>query len=475
MVFNSLLFGVFFAIFLLLYHRFPHRWQNHLILVASYVFYGAWDWRFLSLIWISTVVDWWVGLHLDPAKPQAYRRRTLLLSCIFNLGFLGFFKYYGFFVSSFIDLAAVFGWHPDIRVLQIVLPIGISFYTFQSMSYTIEVYRNHIGPCRSLLDYATFVAFWPHMVAGPIMRGTTLLPQVQQPRTVTRQQLHDGLRLILWGLYKKMVIADNMALIADPIFARPAPYTFGEVTVGVLAFAFQIYGDFSGYSDIARGCSKLMGFELIVNFNLPYLATSPQDFWRRWHISLSSWLRDYLYVSLGGNRFGRARTYVNLELTMLLGGLWHGASWTFVAWGAYHGTLLAVHRAIEEWRGKGPRDAGPARREFTFGWFASVAFMFVLTLYGWLLFRCHTFDQIAAMTRALVGGPLGAESFARLGTIAFYCVPLVVVQWFQRTAGDLDVFGRWPVWVQAAFYLFCLYSILLFGVFRGAAFIYFQF
>ncbi len=486
MVFNSLLFGVFFVVFLLLYHRMPHRWQNHLILAGSYVFYGAWDWRFLSLIWISTVVDWWVGLHLDPSKPQAYRRRTLLLSCIFNLGFLAIFKYYGFFVSSFMDLAGLFGWHPDIRVLQIVLPIGISFYTFQSMSYTIEVYRNHIGPCRSLLDYGTFVAFWPHMVAGPIMRGTTLLPQVQTPRVVTRQQVYDGLRLILWGLYKKMVIADNMALIADPIFARPAPYAFGEVFVGVLAFAFQIYGDFSGYSDIARGCSKLLGFELVVNFNLPYLATSPQDFWRRWHISLSTWLRDYLYVSLGGNRLGRLRTYVNLELTMLLGGLWHGASWTFVAWGAYHGTLLAAHRMIEELRGVGKRAPAASaaigegggetpRRGSALGWGLSVAFMFALTLFGWLLFRCHSFDQIAAMTAALFGGPLGAEWFPRLGTIGFYCLPLVVVQGFQRAAGDLDVMTRWPAWAQVPFYLFCLYSILLFGVFRGAAFIYFQF
>lgn len=469
MVFNSLLFGLFFIVVLLLYFRLPHRWQNHLILVASYVFYGAWDWRFLSLIWISTTVDWWAGLHLGDDRSPAYRRRVMFLSCLFNLGFLATFKYYGFFIESFIDAAALIGWHPNIKVLQIALPIGISFYTFQSMSYTIEVYRSHLKPAKNLLEYATFVAFFPHMVAGPIMRATSLLPQVQKPRVVTRLQVFDGLRLVLWGLYKKMVIADNMALIADPIFARPGPYTFGEVAVGVVAFAFQIYGDFSGYSDIARGISKLMGFELIVNFDLPYLATSPQDFWRRWHISLSTWLRDYLYVSLGGNRLGRVRTYVNLALTMLLGGLWHGASWTFVAWGAYHGTLLAVHRAISEWRGD------RAGKGTALGWLASVAFMFCLTLYGWLLFRCHTFDQIAQMTRAIFGGPLGADSFVRFGTIAFYALPLVLVQFIQRRSGNLDVVGRAPLWVQVPFYLFCLYSILLFGVFRGAAFIYFQF
>src|SRR5215831_12083215 len=314
MVFNSLLFAVFLAVVLLLYYRLPHRAQNHLILIASYVFYGAWDWRFLSLIWISTTVDWWAGLHLDESKSPAYRKRVLFLSCLFNLGFLGVFKYYGFFVDSFLDLAGWFGWHPNVHLLHIVLPIGISFYTFQSMSYTIEVYRKHLRPSRNLLEYATFVAFFPHMVAGPIMRATSLLPQVQKPRVITRAHIVEGLRLMLWGLYKKMVIADNMALIVDPIFLRPGPYAFGEAFVGVLAFAFQIYGDFSGYSDIARGTASLMGFELIVNFDLPYFATSPQDFWRRWHISLSTWLRDYLYVSLGGNKLGRVRTYVNLEM-----------------------------------------------------------------------------------------------------------------------------------------------------------------
>ncbi len=472
MVFNSLMFAVFFAAVLLLYFRLPHRGQNLLLLVASYVFYGAWDWRFTSLLFISTTVDWWAGLHLDPDKSPAYRRRVLLLSCVFNLGFLGVFKYYGFFTRSFLDLAARFGLHPDVHIVAIALPIGISFYTFQSMSYTIEVYRNHLRPARSYLEYATFVAFFPHMVAGPIMRATNLLPQVQKPRVVTRAHVMEGLRLMLWGLYKKMVVADNMALIVDPIFARGGPYTFGEVFVGVLAFAFQIYGDFSGYSDIARGTASLLGFQLIVNFDLPYFATSPQDFWRRWHISLSSWLRDYLYVSLGGNRKGHGRTYVNLALTMLLGGLWHGANWTFVAWGAYHGTLLAVHRAIRE---RWPLPAGrPVWRE-RLGRAASIAFMFGLTLYGWLLFRCHTFPQITAMTRALVHGPLDPRALARLGTIAFYAAPLAIVQCVQYAKDDLEFMRVAPVSVQAPVYLFLLYSILLFGAFHGATFIYFQF
>ena len=506
MVFNSLLFAVFFAAVLVLYFRLPHRGQNVLLLIASYVFYGTWDWRFCSLLLTSTTVDWWVGLHLDPGKPAAYRKRVLFLSCVFNLGFLGVFKYYGFFVHSFLDAAARFGWHPDVHIVAIALPVGISFYTFQSMSYTIEVYRHHLRPAKSYLEYATFVAFFPHMVAGPIMRATALLPQVQKPRVVTRAHVYEGLRLILWGLYKKMVIADNMALLVDPIFSAPAPYTFSKVFVGVLAFAFQIYGDFSGYSDIARGTASLLGFQLIINFDLPYFATSPQDFWRRWHISLSTWLRDYLYVSLGGNKLGKLRTYVNLELTMLLGGLWHGANWTFVAWGAYHGTLLAVHRGFTEWRrgsraaakdvpggdahiekvpprpatasGAMPATPGPAPHapwRLTPGWLASVVVMFAFTLYGWLLFRCHTFTQIAAMTHALVAGPLDPRGFVRLGTIAFYSLPLVVVQWAQLSAGDLDVMRHWSVPVQAAFYLFCLYSIILFGVFRGATFIYFQF
>ncbi len=473
MVFNSLLFVVFLAIVLLLYFRLPHRGQNGLLLLASYVFYGAWDWRFCSLLFISTTVDWWVGLHLDPQRSAAYRKRVLLLSCVFNLGFLALFKYYGFFMHSFVDLAAQFGWHPDVRILNIALPVGISFYTFQSMSYTIEVYRNHLRPAKSYLEYAAFVAFFPHMVAGPIMRATALLPQIQMPRVLTQAHVVEGLRLILWGSYKKMVIADNMALIADPIFARGGPFTFADVVVGVVAFAFQIYGDFSGYSDIARGVASLMGFQLMVNFDLPYLATSPQDFWRRWHISLSTWLRDFLYVSLGGNRRGEARTYLNLMLTMLLGGLWHGANWTFVAWGAYHGALLSMHRWIApQWEAvRGERSLWRAR----LGWASSVAFMFCLTLYGWLLFRCHSFDQISQMTQALFTGPYEPRALLRLSTIAFYACPLVIIQLIQYAKDDLDVMRTAPLPSQVALYAFLLYSIFLFGAFDGATFIYFQF
>lgn len=443
-----------------------------MLLAASYIFYASWDYRFVSLIFISTTVDFLVGKMLYTTLDQKRRRLILIWSVVFNLGFLGFFKYYGFFAESLQVLLSIMGVSIHLTTLNIVLPVGISFYTFQSMSYTIDIYRNELKPTKSYLDFALSVAFFPHMVAGPIQRAQSLIDQVSHPRLVTRDNFTEGFYLIIWGLFKKMVVADNMARIADPIFTQSGAYTSAQVVIGSMAFAFQIYGDFSGYTDIARGVARLMGFNLMLNFNLPYFATNPQDFWRRWHISLSTWLRDYLYISLGGSRQGEARTYVNLMLTMVLGGLWHGASGTFVIWGFYHGTLLCLHRLFRPLLARiTPHNAiGQVIWRWT-----CIGFMFGLTLYGWLIFRAKDFHQLAEMTTALFSGGFLVGLVSGLGKILFYIVILLLVQFMQFQKNNLNLVRESPVLVQAVFYLICFYLILILGAFDAQSFIYFQF
>ncbi len=462
MLFNTLQFAVFLSLILAVYHLLSHRKQNAMLLVASYFFYACWDWRFLSLIFISTAVDFYVGAWLHRCTDARRRKGIVVWSVVFNLGFLGFFKYFNFFASSLQSLLHTVGIEAHITTLNIVLPVGISFYTFQSMSYALDIYRKEVEPTPSFLDFALSVAFFPHMVAGPIQRARSLIDQVEQPRRVTRDNIAEGCHLILWGLFKKMVVADNLGLTVDKIF-QSSTYTPAEAFLGALCFALQIYGDFSGYTDIARGAAKLMGFELMLNFNLPYFATNPQDFWRRWHISLSTWLRDYLYFSLGGNRHGEARTYLNLMLTMVLGGLWHGASWTFVIWGFYHGALLCLHRL--------------ATRLFPtpFWKWPSIAIMFIFTLYGWLIFRAANTEQLWDMTVAFLQARPDADLLRGVAKLLFYCWPLLLVQLFQYRTGDLMIVRKSPVVVQALFYLVCFYYILIFGVFDAQSFIYFQF
>ena len=386
MFFNSLQFAVFFLIVYGLYLNLPHRLQNRMLLVASYVFYGAWDWRFLSLIAISTVIDFYCGQAMHKSTSDSRRKRFLLISLTANLGMLGFFKYFGFFSESLSLLFSEFGVNLDPITLNIVLPVGISFYTFQTLSYTIDIYRRDMKPCKDFLDFALFVSFFPQLVAGPIERARRLLPQLTKPRHIDLKLVSGGIYLIAWGLFKKIVIADNLGVYVDSTFAN-VEFANGEVLIAVLAFAFQIYCDFSGYSDIARGLARMLGIKLMLNFNLPYIARNPSDFWRRWHISLSTWLRDYLYLSLGGNRKGNRRTYVNLFTVMLLGGLWHGAAWNFVLWGAYHGLLLGIHRAMR------PRlEAFVAQGNALMQriWIVlSITVMFGLTLYGGLRFRVN--------------------------------------------------------------------------------------
>src|SRR5690242_748823 len=347
MLFDTPVYFMFLTAVVGLYWRLAHRRQNALLLGASYFFYGWWDWRFVSLIALSTTVDYYCARSIHRSGSLRQRRLLLTLAVALNLTVLGFFKYFNFFVDSLSDVLQTIGFTGlAVPTLRVLLPPAISFYTFQELAYIVDVYHRKLEPADSLLDYAVFISLFPHLIAGPIQRPSHLLPQVQQEREFKPDAFFDGILLILSGLFRKCVVADNCALIANAAFAgHLGPPNVAVVALGAYAFAWQIYGDFSGYSDIARGSAQLLGFHFMVNFRQPYLATSLQDFWRRWHISLSTRLRDYLYIPLGGNQHGERQTYRNLLITMLLGGLWHGANWTFVIWGAIHGARLAVERA----------------------------------------------------------------------------------------------------------------------------------
>lgn len=472
MLFNSFTFWLFYVLVLGLYFQLGRRHQNLLLLVASYYFYACWDWRFLGLIALSTLIDFSLGLAIGTVRNQRVRKLLLVLSITGNLCFLGFFKYYGFFSGELERFLTSVGLPGMVPSLSFVLPVGISFYTFQSMSYTIDVYRGELKACRSLLDFAAFVSFFPQLVAGPIQRANAFLPQFQQPRQVTPDLFRQGLFLVASGLFRKIVIADNMAPIADAIFSTPTSELSGaEILLGLYAFAFQIYGDFSGYSDIARGVAKWMGFELSVNFRMPYLASSPSDFWQRWHISLSQWLRDYLYIPLGGNRNGNWNTYRNLMMTMLLGGLWHGANWTFIAWGAFHGLMLCLWRALGS--------ANPTRKNTSFfrmGHILQVILFFNLICFSWLLFRADSMTQVWEMT-ARLGTDFTVTPFARMifGLLVFYCTPLMLFELWQESKRDAMGLVHAPWAIRGMVYLYIACMIMFFPPPVPSEFIYFQF
>ena len=473
MVFNSLHFLWFFLAVYALYRVLPHRPQNWLLLGASYYFYAAWDWRFLSLLLASTIVDFTAARLLDASSDPRRRKLLLCVSLGFNLTLLGFFKYFNFFSDSLRALLASVGWHLDFVTMRVLLPIGISFYTFMTMSYVIDVYRREIPATRKLLDFALFVAYFPHLVAGPILRAARLLPQIDRPRTITATHVREGLWLIAWGYFLKVFVADNLAPLANEVFEPGAHHGGLDVWLGVYAFAFQIFGDFAGYSNIARGTSKLMGIELIENFRFPYLVRSPQAFWRHWHISLSTWLRDYLYIPLGGNRHGDGRTHRNLLITMVLGGLWHGAAWTFVLWGIYQGALLVAYRAgdrIARFRSWVEGQTHGARLA---SWFV----MFHLTCFGWLIFRARSLEQIGSMSRRMLTdvNPAAVSVDTLLVPLALYITPLLLVHLLEAYADDVLVVPKLPVAVRYSVYAATFYLTMLFGNFGGAEFIYFQF
>ena len=480
MIFHSLDFVAFFLITLATYWLLPFRAQNVLLLVASYVFYGwvhAW-WP--VLLFATTFVDYWAARGMS-AVPQ-HRKLWLWLSIVSNLGLLGFYKYFEFFVQNVAAAGEAMGWPVPTIALRVILPAGISFYTFQSMSYTIDVYRGH-APARSrFVDVAAFVSFFPHLVAGPIMRATNLLPQFERPRTFDPAAARDATLLIVWGLFKKLVIADNVGVIANKVFALESPEFF-VLWAGVFAFAIQIYADFSAYTDIARGVAKWYGFDLIRNFERPYLATGPADFWHRWNISLSTWFRDYVYIPLGGSRRGPRRVVVNLMVTFVVSGLWHGASWNYVLWGAYHGLLLIASRLMS-----GPQALKPSSPQaLALLRPLRIPGMFVLTCIGWLIFRETELDQLVRHFQLTPwqSTPLGRSAGLYLFLlVTMYSIPLWIHDvWAEARGPDLaaaidrpESAVRWPrVATQAALCGLMVAAILTLRSQTALDFIYFAF
>lgn len=476
MLFNSMTFLVFFSVVLLL-HNLPFSWRTKKInlLIASSVFYAAWNPPFVVLIWISTLLDWYAGKYIH--RTQSRRRRNLLLSLSLasNLGLLAFFKYGEFAVENFCALLQWVGIQFQPATPDIVLPVGISFYTFQTLSYTFDIYRRKSEPCNSFLDYALFVTFFPQLVAGPIVRAVSFLPQCVQPRTASASQFSWGLILLLVGLVEKVFVADRlMAPISDAVFACADHLEWHNAWAGTLAFSVQIFFDFAGYSTSAVGAALCLGFSLPDNFRYPYAALGFSDFWRRWHISLSEWLRDYLYISLGGNRKGAIRTYVNLMTTMLLGGLWHGASWTFVAWGGLHGLYLVIERFLDRLGLLPGENSGLWHRISTAGLtYAAVCF-------AWIPFRARSFDQTYEIARSMLGfqreDAVGFLGMPRILTAFVVCLCVFGYHWLMRDSSLEELAQKTPRVGQGV--MIGMLLLLLLWTSRGGdsrAFIYFQF
>jgi alginate O-acetyltransferase complex protein AlgI len=474
-VFNSLTFLAFFAVFFVLYFLTRGKIRLLLCLAASYLFYGWWDWRFLGLLIFSIVMDYLLGLGIAATNNPIQRKRFLVASVIANLGVLAFFKYFNFFIESFQSAMAVLGVPTSPITLYILLPVGISFYTFQSMSYTIDVYRREIEPERSLLNFATFVVFFPQLVAGPIVRARDFLPQLRRDHPFDWNRVISGLALVLLGYFKKVVVADSLASVVDGTFQYTDAQTSIGLMVGVVFYAFQIYCDFSGYTDIARGLAHMLGFDFPENFRTPYFSKSFSEFWTRWHVSLSSWLRDYLYIPLGGNRHGTLNTYRNLMLTMLLGGLWHGANWTFVFWGLLHGLYLVVQRLVGPSYEKTMRSLKVPR---ILSGALSMAVVFALTCFAWIFFRSQTFEQ--ALT--VISGIASFDSLS-FSTVQnrflvikgmLLIILLLAIDGLSQIPALPERVMRSPLLYSASFVVL-LWLIAFFGTFGGGQFIYFQF
>lgn len=486
MLFNSLDFAIFLPIVFLLYWFVTQKnlkLQNALIVVASYVFYGWWDWRFLSLIIFSTVVDYLIGQRLRTEDKQSKRKVLLWTSILVNLGFLGFFKYYNFFLENFVDAFSLFGMQINANSLNIILPVGISFYTFQTLSYTIDVYKKKLEPTKDFIAFSAFVCFFPQLVAGPIERATNLLPQFYKKRTFEYHKAVDGMRQILWGLFKKVVIADNCAEFANQIFNNSTDMNGSTLVLGAIFFTFQIYGDFSGYSDIAIGTSRLFGFDLKQNFATPYFSRDIAEFWRRWHISLSTWFRDYLYIPLGGSRGGTWMKVRNTFAIFLVSGFWHGANWTFILWGAlnaiYFLPLLLTNNNRKNLGVVAEGKLLPSLRELF-----SMLTTFMLTVFAWIFFRAenisHAFNYISEIfSISLFNSPM--KDLWRVNTdsliinLVVCLVVFILVEWFNRKSNhSLNLRG-----IKYKIIRCLIYYILIIAIFfmnsSQQEFIYFQF
>jgi len=541
MQFNSYLFLVFLCVLYLAYRVLATRGQNILLLVASYIFYGWWDVRFICLLMLSTVTNYSLGLiidkgeiskreriyqsilviglsclfvvvqwkHLEPGRgylpldwrqlvswrqgwvilasacaallfaswcyprltaleEEKRRRICLSLGVAANLSILAFFKYFDFFVDNIASALSSLGVHAGTSGLHLIVPVGVSFYTFQNLSYVIDVYRKGVKPAEHFLDFTLFVAFFPKLVAGPIERAARILPQIYGERKITRERSWEGFHLLAYGLFKKVVIADGMSIVVDQVYGS-GQASWIQVVLGTLLFTIQIYCDFSGYTDIARGTASLLGFDLMLNFNFPYFSRNPREFWSRWHISLSTWLRDYLYIPLGGNRFGEYKTYRNLMMTMVLGGFWHGAAWNYGVWGFYHGILLCLHRLSQKFI--------EIKSNISFLNFLKIGFFFVLTCYGWLLFRSPSLERIGQFTSILIldfgnlaTGILKPSAAVLLGLPIF-----IVIEFIEYRSEAKHFYEVLPVSVWTAFYAFIIVSFLLSTANETNQFIYLNF
>ena len=483
MLFNSIDFAIFLPIVFLLYWTFAKKnrtIQNLIIIIASYIFYAWWDWRFLSLIIFSTVTDYIVGCKLEHESDFKKRKVLLWVSVFVNISLLGFFKYYNFFVENFIAAFTIFGAPIQANTLNIILPVGISFYTFQTLSYTIDVYRKELRPTRDFMAFASFVAFFPQLVAGPIERAKNLLPQFYVIRRFKYSQAIDGMKQILWGFFKKMVIADNCAVFVNEIFNNSTDLSGSTLLIGAIFFAFQIYGDFSGYSDIAIGVAKLFGLKLMQNFAFPYFSRDIAEFWRRWHISLSSWFKDYLYIPLGGSRGNTIIKIRNIFAIFLISGFWHGANWTFIAWGAinavYFLPLLLTNRNRKNLEVVAMNTGLPSIGELI-----NILITFILTVFAWVFFRAESINHALSYIHGIFSYSLfsfpvfseNTEALILLILISFF----ILIEWLgRRDKYAIEyIFKNVPAYIQWIIYYLLIIIIFIFSANTQSSFIYFQF
>jgi alginate O-acetyltransferase complex protein AlgI len=482
MLFNSLNFAIFLPIVFIIYWfatKGNLRLQNILLLVSSCFFYGCWDWRFMFLLIFSILLDYFTGIKIHEATNQSKKLFWLWLSVGVNLGFLGVFKYYNFFAASFADGLSLLGFKANLGSLQILLPVGISFYTFHGLSYVIDIYKNRIKPERNFIDYSVFVSFFPLLVAGPIERATHLLPQILKRREFDYSKAVDGLRQILWGLFKKIVIADNCAEYANTIFNNSADYSGSTLVLGALFFTFQIYCDFSGYSDIALGTARLFGIDLLRNFAFPYFSRDIAEFWRRWHISLSSWFKDYLYIPLGGSKGGMWMKIRNTLIIFLVSGFWHGANWTFIVWGFLN--ALYIMPSIVFNTNRAHLDIVAKSRYLpTVKEFLSIGLTFSLTVFAWIFFRAasltHAFNYISKIFSKSIFTIPSFEAEKAAVIVSFVLLIFIIIEWLGREHqyAIAHLGNKWPRTIRWSFYL-GIVSLLFLFIGKEQLFIYFQF
>jgi alginate O-acetyltransferase complex protein AlgI len=478
MLFNSLDFALFLPVVFLLYWFVFNKnlkIQNAFIVVVSYVFYGWWDWRFLSLIFFSTLIDFFIGIGLEKQEKATKRKILLVISIAVNLGLLGFFKYYNFFLDSLNDAFTIFGSEINFRGLEIILPVGISFYTFQTLSYSIDIYRKKLKPTKDFISFTAFVSFFPQLVAGPIERASNLLPQFYSKRIFDYSKAVDGLRQILWGLFKKIVIADSCAEFANIIFENPGMFSGSTLLIGGVLFAFQIYGDFSGYSDIAIGVSRLFGFNLMKNFAFPYFSRDISEFWRRWHISLSSWFKDYVYIPLGGSKRTTIVNIRNVFVVFILSGFWHGANWTFLLWG-FLNAIYFLPLMLSKLNRVNTSVAGfnsmlPSFRE---SMLMSINFVFIVL--AWIVFRSDSIEMVKLIYTKIFSISIFQIPEIRPSIVFILIIIFVILEWISRKQeyGFQNVFGIKHKFLRLFTYIIIFMSLFVFSS-SPQSFIYFQF